>query len=320
LNPRPAPPDEVVAAAEARSAARAARDWPTADRLRAEIEAAGWSVVDVGAGYRLRPAHPPDLVDAGRVRYGRSAAVPSRLHEPPSEVATAIVIAREDAVGALRAARSVLAHAPTGTGLVAVMDGLDDALVAPFETLAASDERVEVVRTSAPLGQGAALNVGSRRARGTVLVAVDASIEATGDVVGPLIAALDQPDVGVTGAFGLASADLRHFDEVAEGDAAAIEGYLIAFRRSDVVARGPFDEGFRFYRNLDIWWSLVLRDEGPDRVPRAARVVRDLPLVRHEHLAWSRMRPAERDRLSKRNFYRLLDRFRDREDLAVPPS
>ncbi len=31
------------------------RDWPTADRLRAEIEAAGWQVVDQGLGYRLQP-------------------------------------------------------------------------------------------------------------------------------------------------------------------------------------------------------------------------------------------------------------------------
>ena len=39
----------------------------------------------------------------------------------------------------------------------------------------------------------------------------------------------------------------------------------MAFRRADAAARGPLDERFRFYRNLDIWWSLVLRDEGEDR-------------------------------------------------------
>ena len=36
----------------------------------------------------------------------------------------------------------------------------------------------------------------------------------------------------------------------------------MAFRRLDAAARGPVDEAFRFYRNLDIWWSLVLRDAG----------------------------------------------------------
>ncbi len=48
-------PDEVRALAEAREAARAARDFDEADRLRAEIEAAGWEVQDVAEGYRLIP-------------------------------------------------------------------------------------------------------------------------------------------------------------------------------------------------------------------------------------------------------------------------
>ena len=91
----------------------------------------------------------------------------------------------------------------------------------------------------------------------------------------------------------------------------------MAFRRSDAVARGPLDEGFRFYRNLDIWWSLVLRDEGEGVPPRRAVVVPGLPLARGEPRAWTATSPAERDRLSKRNFYRVLDRFRTRLDLAV---
>ena len=48
----------------------------------------------------------------------------------------------------------------------------------------------------------------------------------------------------------------------------------MAFRRADAAARGPLDERFRFYRNLDIWWSLVLRDEGEGSPPRRAVAVR----------------------------------------------
>ena len=46
------------------------------------------------------------------------------------------------------------------------------------------------------------------------------------------------------------------------GDVDAIEGYARPSGASDAAERGPLDERFRFYRNLDIWWSLVLRDEG----------------------------------------------------------
>ncbi len=48
-------PAGVTQLAEARSAARAAKDFAEADRLRAEILAAGWEVRDVAAGYELVP-------------------------------------------------------------------------------------------------------------------------------------------------------------------------------------------------------------------------------------------------------------------------
>ncbi len=46
-------PDDVVALAERRIDARAARDFDEADRLRAEIEGVGWDVRDEAGGFRL---------------------------------------------------------------------------------------------------------------------------------------------------------------------------------------------------------------------------------------------------------------------------
>jgi len=48
-------PAEVVELAERRRQARAARDFAEADRLRAEIEAAGWEARDVADGFQLVP-------------------------------------------------------------------------------------------------------------------------------------------------------------------------------------------------------------------------------------------------------------------------
>jgi cysteinyl-tRNA synthetase len=50
------PPAEVVALADARVAARAAKDFAASDRLRDEIAAAGWVVRDAAGGYELVPA------------------------------------------------------------------------------------------------------------------------------------------------------------------------------------------------------------------------------------------------------------------------
>jgi len=53
--PRQAIPEAVQALAEARAAARKARDWAEADRLRQALHAAGWEMADRPDGYDLRP-------------------------------------------------------------------------------------------------------------------------------------------------------------------------------------------------------------------------------------------------------------------------
>ena len=46
-------PAEAVALAEARTAARKAKDWAKADALRDELAALGWTVEDTAAGPKL---------------------------------------------------------------------------------------------------------------------------------------------------------------------------------------------------------------------------------------------------------------------------
>ena len=69
-------PDDVLSAAHARARAREARDWPEADRLRDEIEAAGWKIVDRGTDFALSPAAPPDVAEVTRTRTARAATCP----------------------------------------------------------------------------------------------------------------------------------------------------------------------------------------------------------------------------------------------------
>lgn len=318
-------PDEVETAARERAAARAARDWATADRLRGEIEAAGWRVIDAGTEYRLEPASPPDVEVGGEIRYGRSDAVPSRLGEPASGLASIVLVASTEPAETRRALDAITSTSPDGTNVVIVADGLPDRALDGLRSADLAERAgapVELVRTSAVLGHAAALNAGVRRAGAGVVIVIDPSIVPTGDIVTPLMRALDDPTVAIAGPFGLTTSDLRRFDDAfATGaeprDVAAVQGYCMAFRRADGIARGPLDEGFRYYRNLDIWWSLVLRDEGEGVPPRRAVAVPGVPIERGEPRAWSTTPVAERDRLSKRNFYRVLDRFRTRDDLAV---
>ena len=312
---RPRIPEAVLSAAHDRARARAERDWGTADRLRGEIEAAGWSIVDRGTDFALSPSAPSDVAESGRVRYGASRNVPSRLEEPTVGVATVVLIATDWPTDVERALEGLRRGTPKGTTFVVVADGPSDEQAAAIESReGVADE--ELVWTSERLGHGAALNAGIRRASAPIAIVLDTSVEPTGDVVTPLARALDDPSVAIAGGWGLASRDLRTFEEGAAGDVDAIEGYCMAFRRADYVARGPLDERFRFYRNLDIWWSLVLRDEGEGEAPRRALAI-DIPAIRHEHRGWASLSEDERNRQSKRNFYRIIDRFGPRRDLLV---
>lgn len=314
---RPHVPSEILDLAHQRRSAREARDFTRADELRAAIEAGGWMVVDHGIDFDLRPLRPPDLVEDGVVRYGSSASVPSRLEETATVPASVIIVATDWPDDVERAVRALRAESPDTTQIVVVADGATADQEPALAALAGAG--AEVVRTARRLGHAAAINVGVRRATGAMVILLDASVETTGDLVEPLAAPLRDPGVGVTGPWGFISDDLRHFEDAPSGDVDAIGGYCLAFRRVDFIERGPLDERFVFYRNLDIWWSLVLRDEGEEAPPRRAVAV-DLPAIRHEHRGWTSLPDAERDRLSKRNFYRVIDRFGARRDLLMSPS
>jgi hypothetical protein len=315
-------PDEILAAAHARARARADRDWAEADRLRGQIEAAGWTVVDRGTDFALSPAHPPDVSDGGRVRYGSSSAVPSRLDEAIVATATVILVATDRPSDLERTLAGLRQHAPDGTQVVVAANAPSAEQEAALDALESLDPglpgvRTEVVWTSARLGHAAAINAACRRASGGAIILLDTSVEPVGDLVTPLVAALDDPAVAVVGARGVTSADFRRFEDAPAGEVDAVDGSCMAFRREDFGRRGPLDEHFHVDSHLATWWSLVLRDEGEDQPPRRARALADLPIVRHERDAGSGLPAQDSERLGKRNFYRVLDRFRTRRDLLT---
>ena len=291
-------PDEVRALAAERDARRRAKDFAAADALRDRIAGLGFSVIDGPDGPSLEPLAVTEPL--------RIAAhdVESLLDEPATaDVSVHWVVAGwpEDVGRAL-------------AGLRANRGGREVRYVVADVTDTESSfygEDVEVLALQAGTGWGAAMNAGLKRSRGRSVLVMDGSVEPTGDVFAPLEAALEDPSVGVCGPFGISTEDLREFHESDGPEVDAIEGYLMAFRRDVIRDVGLFDERFRWYRTADIECSFRIKDTGL----RALRV--DAPVVRHQHRMYHATPEAERDRLSKRNYYRFLERFRDRYDLLV---
>ena len=295
-------PEDVRRLLDERAAAREERDFARADALRDRIATLGWEVQDAG---------------------GRSTARPILVQEPeadpidePATVAASVQLAAEDHPDDLLRFLHGLAEHPPATSweLVVVANAPPEPLA---DTLASVTLPVEpvVLDSSDRLGWADARTLGMRHSHGAMTILLDTSLEPTGDFVTPLLAAFDDPAVGIAGGWGVTSGDARQFDEAPPGPVDAIEAYCLAIRREALRVVGGFDRRFRFYRNADLDLSFAVRDAGWTAVRTDP-----LPLARHEHRGWTSLPEEERDRLSKRNFYRFLDRWGSRPDLLLHPD
>jgi cysteinyl-tRNA synthetase len=293
-------PSDVRDLLEERSAARADRDWARADELRARLRDLGWEPQDTASGSTARPILPA----------ATDLELPSLLDEPPTMAASVQLLAGEHPEDLRRFLVGFGAHPPSVGHEVLVVD---DAPSADLEAVIdGSGVAATVLGTGQPLGWADARNLGMRRSRGEITVLVDTSLEPTGDFLGPLLAAFDDATVGVAGGWGVRSDDGRHFEEAPAGEVDAIEAYCLAIRREALRAVTGFDHRFRFYRNADLDLSFAIRDRGW----RAIRTD-PLPFRRHEHRGYAALPDDERDRLSRRNFYRFLKHWGDRRDLLL---
>jgi len=299
-------PEVVQALLERRAAARADRDWETADRLRDELREAGWEPIDAADGSTARPLLPP----GGATAYADDADVGPILDGPATAPASLVAIVEDHPADADRLLAALAAH------LQSVAHELVLVANAPTGDVAAElPEGSTLLRVRERLGWADAANLGLRRSHGAVVILLDTSVEPRGDFLGPLLSTFKDETIGLAGPWGVTSADARQFSDAPPGEVDAIEGYCLAIRREALRQVGGFDHRFRFYRNADLDLSFAIRANG-----WRALATEPLPLDRHAHRGWEAHDPGERDRLSKRNFYRFLKHWGDRRDLLLHPA
>lgn len=304
-------PDEIQRLLDERARHRAARDFAAADAARDQLRALGWEVMDGPGGSTARPALPDAPVATG---YAHPDDLESRLDEEPAHDASIQLLADDHPDDLHRLLRGLAAHRPMRSFEIVVVAN------APTYDLAALlddvwPEPIAVLPTTERLGWADARNLGLRRSLGRVTIVLDTSLEPVGDAIDALVDAFDDPTVGVAGGWGVTSPDARHFEEAPPGEVDAVEAYCLAIRREVLRDVGLFDRHFRFYRNADLDFSFAARDAGWRAIS-----VDGLPFTRHEHRGYTALPDAERDRLSKRNFYRFLKRWGSRRDLLLHPG
>ncbi len=290
---------------------RQERRYQEADAIRVELRAAGYEVQDTKLGSQLWLV-PRWAREVGNISSSRD--VDSLLDKPEELDFTVSIVASQGCDQLRRCLRSARKWLGERRGEIIVVDnGFQDDCGHTVDELAGADGRLRVFHADHYLGSAAGRNVSLRQARGRQLVFIDTSIELTGDIFTPLSAMLADATVGIAGRWGVVTNDLRSFLEARQsGDVDAVEGYLMAFRREVLREVGFLDEKYRFYRHLDLDFSFAVRSRGYRCVIDAT-----VPVKKHEHVEWSATPSMERERLSKRNFYRFLHKWGERKDLIL---
>jgi glycosyltransferase involved in cell wall biosynthesis len=291
-------PPEVQELALRRQQARADKDYAASDGLRTEIAALGWVVKDTPQGQELAVA-PPYLVLpsvgelADRSDQTTAGCVVTLVVEGwPEDLRTCVA--------------ALLQH--TDADLVLLENGETDAGATVHEL--AQDPRVEELHVARPAGWAEARNALIRYATADVHVLMDLSTVLEGDALTPLVAALRTADAAGWRGVHVEDGWLAFADSPA-GEVEALLSYLIAVRRTAAL-EVPLPAKARFYRNADMEWSFLLREQGK------RLVALDLPVRQDRHRGYHDSDPVMRDRESKKTYDRFLQRFRGREDLRLP--
>lgn len=302
-------PAEVQARVRERHALRQSRRYDEADAIRAQLIEMGYEVRDGREGTVVIPM-PPWKMDEGNIASSRD--VGSLLEEQPDHEFTVAVVARRGCEELQRCVLSARKWLGDAGEVIVVDNGFPEECVPVIGALPETIDELRFFRADHFLGTAAGRNVALRQARGRYVVMIDTSVEITGDIFTAIRALLEDETVGVVGRWGVVTEDMRDFEEATEsGPVDAVEGYLMAFRREVLREAGLLDEKYRFYRHLDLDFSYAVRSRGYRAV-----IDTTLPVTKHEHVDWNSTPPDERERLSKRNFYRFLRKWGHREEFA----
>lgn len=305
---RHAIPADILALSHERDILRRRGQYDRADALKRQIEEAGYAIKDNphGAHLIILPS-----IEVGGSVYRTARQLPSLLSEADSCLFSVNILAHNTSEQTQRCVESVLRFAGnTAIEIMLVDNASDDGLSIWASALQYNDARVHVLRASRAMGEAEARNLGLKQSRGRYILLLDSSVELTGDIFTPLAETLVDERIGITGLHGLRTEDMRHFEESQQPEVEVVDTLCMALRRKLLQKVGLFDEGYRFPRYMDVDFNFAIRDSGAEIV-----LTPDLPVTRYPILQNSRLSDAERVRLTKRNFYRFLQKWGDRDDL-----
>ena len=101
----------------------------------------------------------------------------------------------------------------------------------------------------------------------------------------------------------------RSVDDCGEGDVDVLFSYFFAMDREFALRAGGANTSATYYRNADIEMSLAIRAAGGKLFQM------DLPLIQGRHHGYHDVEPDYREKKSKENYNRILEKYRGRTDI-----
>jgi hypothetical protein len=291
-------PENLYELGRARQAARADKNFALADQLRDQIAQAGYEIVDVVDGFEL---HAKSLIQV-------FADIQKLKNLPKSDrtITVAMIVNgfHEDAIISVN---SIKAHSSAEI-LVLATQSAD-------ELSSIVDTHTHVIQLEKDPGWGECANAALRIISTPFAVIMDPSTTFTGDAITPVLQELQKKDfaaVGWRGGLINIEDQWRSVDDKGAGEVDVLFSYFLALDKDAAIQAGGFNARAIYYRNADIEFSLRLKHASGHLLQM------DLPLEQGRHHGYYDTEESFRDAQSKKNYDRILERFRGKEAILSP--
>ena len=283
--------------AQERLDARAAKDFAKADQLRDQIAALGFEVIDVAGGFEFR----------AKERYPRYASTRDiKAIKVDGDMAITIIVDGFIA-DAVETVRTIKAHCNTPVIALVIGD--------PAELVEEIDLQFQLIAITENFGWGENTNALLKNLSTKYMVVMDPSTRFLGNAMTPVIAELNKAEfsaVGWRGGLVNTEDEWRSVDDKGPGEVDVLFSYFLAFNCADATNAGGFNNRAIYYRNADMEFSLRLRQSN-------GRLLQmDLPLEQARHHGYYDTEESFREVQSKKNYDRILERFKGKSAILSP--
>jgi hypothetical protein len=208
---------------------------------------------------------------------------------------------------ALETVKAIKANSDCAVAIIAIGDAgsLSEAI----------DKRTYLVSVNPGAAWGDCANVFLEKVESKYVVVMDPSTRFTGDAITPVVAELEKGEyvaVGWRGGLINTEDEWRSVDDKGPGEVDVLFSYFMAFNRAAMIEVGGFNPRALYYRNADIEYSLKIRQA------RGRLLQIELPLIQERHHGYHDVDPEFRDLQSKKNYDRILDKYRGKSAILSP--